>query len=179
MNALDPRHVAASVLTQEAFDAHFRLVAFTLRKMRVSEQDLEEMSQETFLRYFRHCLNIEPHAVKAWLVTTARNVALDAFNKAKRRKTDTSTDAATSAQSNVWNPDAAQEAARARAAETAMASLKEAARSQRFHILKDFYLGEKSVKEISAKRGIKVSSVTSALSRQRAQFVSNVRAKTF
>lgn len=176
MTALDPRHVAASALTQSAFDAHFRLVAFVLRSHRVSEQDIEEMSQETFLRYFRHCLNVEPHAVKAWLVTTARNVALDAYNKAKRRKTDTCAEAAEGAHTTLWNDDAALEAERARATDWALATLEASAPSSRYDVLKDFYLGNESVKAISAKRGLKVSSVTSALSRQRAHFVSAVRA---
>lgn len=178
MNTVNARHVAASALTQEVYEAHFRLVVFVLRKLHVAEQDIEEMTQETFLRFFNHCLDIEPHGRKSWLVTTARNVALDSYNKAKRRKTEVCSKITAEGTFNLWNGDAANEAERSAASEAAMATLAAVATPKRFHIMKDFYLERRSIKEIAEKRGLRVSSVTSSLSRQRAQFVTLMREST-
>ena len=166
--------LSAAALTQNAFENHFRLVTFVLRSLRVSEQDVEELAQETFLRYFRHCEGVNPECTKAWLAKTARHVALDAIAKSKRRKTDVCHDTVSASESNLWNARDAYETTRAQAAEQTMTRLSTFTENPRYGILGEFYLQGQSVKAISAKRGLRVSSVTSALTRQRAAFTKSV-----
>ena len=160
----------AATLTKLAFNEHFRLVAFVLRSMRVSEQDVEEMAQETFLRYFRHCVGVKPECAKSWLTKTARNVALDSIAKDKRRKTEACQDSVNGAHKGMWCEDDDSETNRAAVSDEAMAKLKDFTRNPRYGILGEYYLKGRSVKSISTERGLRVSSVTSALCRQRTAF---------
>lgn len=156
---------------EEIYRAHSPLVAFVLRKLRLSESDVEELLQETFLRYWKNREGVDPAKAKAWLVTTARNLAFDRFDSQKRRKTEVDSEGVGKAATPMWESEPLLDA---RIDEVRRAIEEHVARTGS-DVLALFYLEELPVKDIAARKGLAVSSVTSALSRQRKDF--NARLK--
>ncbi len=113
---------------------------------------------------------MKPTGVKSWLATTARNVALDAIGKDKRRKTDVCHESALSAAKGLWDTATECDAARQDLGQEALAKLDSFTENPRYQVLREFYIEGQSVKGIAVRTGLRVSSVTSALSRQRQAF---------
>lgn len=84
---------SADRATDEAFiralyEQHARpLLSYALRLTGGDRQRAEDVVQETFLRAWRHPEAIErtPEAVRPWLFTVARNIAVDAFRARRAR----------------------------------------------------------------------------------------------
>jgi RNA polymerase sigma factor (sigma-70 family) len=165
----------AQIYTQAAYANYFSLVVFVLRKMRLREEECEDIAQEVFVRYYKQVHNVNENSVKAWLVTTARNLALDKFRQAKTRRTDVCQDAIGNSARSLWKEE--DESERQASREKMLTLLEEQAKEPKNGILSDFYLEAKSTKTIAAERGLKVSSVTCALSRQRGRFLDAARAE--
>ena len=69
---------------RRVYEKYVGLVQYVLRRCGVDAASADDIVQEAFLRLFRRAAEIQqPVAVKAWLVTTARNIALD--ERRKRR----------------------------------------------------------------------------------------------
>jgi RNA polymerase sigma factor (sigma-70 family) len=148
------------VVFEHCFENYQRLVRYSISTFRLPQTEKDEILQETFLRYFNHMNQVPPEKTKAWLVVTAQNLAKDAHNKAKRRRTDICHETALKQECTLWN------------AETLCASSKEALSqldeaSKNLHVLRDFYMGGKAVKEIAKEKKMKTSSITAALTRER------------
>lgn len=156
---------------ESIYNATFPLVAFVLRKLRVPEADIEEMVQETFLRFHQNREKVEPGKEKAWLATTARNLAFDRFASDKRRKTTADSEAVARVETPLWE---AEPLADARIDEV-RAFIEDHVRKTGNDILALFYLEEVPVKVIAERKGMAVSSVTSSLSRQRKEFNGRLR----
>lgn len=68
------------------YDQHARpLLSYALRLTGGDRQRAEDVVQETFLRAWRHPIERTPEAIRPWLFTVARNIAVDAFRARKAR----------------------------------------------------------------------------------------------
>lgn len=150
------------------YEEKFPFVIFILRRLRVSENEIEELTHDTFLSYFRHANSIDPERTNAWLATTARNLAFDSFRKQKSRRTEVNgAEVARAPCERCEDEDVLEREDRAARVAGALESWSLKNRSA---LLFDFYLRGKSVRTLGEERGLRVSSITSALTRQRRQF---------
>jgi len=63
---------------------HVRLVMAMARARMIDAEQVEDLTQETFLRAWRHAAEfagMDPAARRAWLVRTVRNLATDAWRR--------------------------------------------------------------------------------------------------
>lgn len=150
------------------YEEKFPFIIFILRRLRVSENEIEELTQDTFLSYFKHAHSIDPEKTNAWLATTARNLAFDSFRKRKSRQTEANE--AEVARAPCKKSEDEDESEREDRAARVAEALETWSQKNRGALLFDFYLRGKSVRALSEERGLRVSSITSALTRQRRQF---------
>jgi RNA polymerase sigma-70 factor (ECF subfamily) len=77
------------------YDQHARpLLGYALRLTGGDRQRAEDVVQETLLRAWRHPETLErtPDAVRPWLFTVARNIAVDAYRARRARPTEAGPD---------------------------------------------------------------------------------------
>jgi RNA polymerase sigma factor (sigma-70 family) len=153
----------------EVYESTFRFVVFVLRRLHVQEQDIEEIAHDVYVTYIHHAGNIDPNKVNAWLAVTARNRAFDLFRKHAARKTTSDSAAVENAESGTWS--ATLDDCRTRENALAVSSALESwSRRRPGGVLDAFYLDGKSARRIASERGLKTSSITSALTRERKKF---------
>jgi len=160
---------SARARTADAYHQHVKLVAFILRSFRFPQSETEELTQEVFLSFYRNCLHINPETQKAWLCAAAKNLAIDVLRKQKRRTEVPLTSEACSRESLTRTQKRMNE--RKEVYERALAD----SAGQPLSIMRDYYVRDKPVARIAVERDLKVSSVTSALHRQRKVFSSLLR----
>ena len=159
----------ARARTAEAYHQHVKLVVFILRSFRFPQSETEELTQEVFLSFYRNCLHINPTTQKAWLCAAAKNLAIDSLRRHKRRTEVPMTPEACSRDMLTRTQKRMNE--RKEVYERAL----EGSAGQPLSILRDYYVRDKPVARIAIERDLKVSSVTSALHRQRKVFSSFVK----
>ncbi len=84
----DKKKTASPSSFEDVYAEYIGLVQFAMSKFRFSVQVQEDLIQEVFLRYLEHeptCGAMNP---KSFLVTIARNLAIDYYRKQKRRHMD-------------------------------------------------------------------------------------------
>ena len=75
---------------RKIYDAYFSIVAYTLKRCQIVDDNTMDIIQETFLKLHQHRENIDHgSAIKSWLITTARNIAIDELRKQKSHSTTT------------------------------------------------------------------------------------------
>ena len=91
------------------------LYAHALRLVNGDRQRAEDLVQETLLRAWRHPEALDPQrgSVRAWLFTTARNLAIDAWRRRSVRVGEVITDELPEAPEAVDETDRAVEIGRA------------------------------------------------------------------
>lgn len=128
-----------------------------------------DLSQETFLRVFRHAGGYRTHSrFTTWLYHIARNVARDELRTRKRRPqlcTGGET-AALDAAPAVKRPDVAEAVERREAVLAALSGLSD--RDRNLIVLRD--LESRSYEEIGERLGLPLGTVKSGLSRARQRF---------
>jgi RNA polymerase sigma-70 factor (ECF subfamily) len=157
---------------RRVYEKYVGLVQYVLRRCGVDAASADDIVQEAFLRLFRRAAEIQqPAAIKAWLVTTARNIALD--ERRKRRHL-----VATDRDDVAEEADASVESAR-RELEISLvgALVQDIVRETGDSTLSDFYVLGRSAKEIAAEKGEAISTVTTRLSRVRQRFQERLRAR--
>ncbi|MDG4763363.1 sigma-70 family RNA polymerase sigma factor [Solwaraspora sp. WMMD406] len=140
-------------LHEEHGDALF---AHALRLAGGDRQRAEDLVQETLLRAWRHPESLDPErgSVRAWLFTTARNLAIDAWRRRSVRVGEVVTDELPEP------PPAVDEADRAVEAWTVAEALGRLSPSHREVLIECFYRG-RSVSEAAARLGIPPGTVKS------------------
>jgi len=84
----------------EIFARHSAMILSFLARLVAGRVDPEDLLQETFLRVLTHAKDFRPGtAIKPWLFTIARNVALNAMKKTKLRS-----DLEVQTDLSDWNP---------------------------------------------------------------------------
>ncbi|ASW57363.1 RNA polymerase subunit sigma [Plantactinospora sp. KBS50] len=151
MSDLDAQLLRA--LHDEHADALF---AHALRLVGGDRQRAEDLVQETLLRAWRHPEALDPGrgSVRAWLFTTARNLAIDAWRRRSSRVGEVVTD-------NLPEPpQGPDEADRAVEAWTVAEALGRLSPTHREVLVECFYLG-RSVAEAAARLGVPPGTVKS------------------
>lgn len=156
---------------KKLYDAYVGLVYFVVRKFNLPQQEMEDIVQDVFFKFFQSNVQAEPEKVKAILVTIARHRALDVLRKKKRQKTDLAGETLDEEASQLWKSDPR----RILEAEAVAEFLEEIQHEPGADVLIQFYRDGLSVREIAAKRQEPVSSVTSRLSRARVRFKEHLR----
>jgi RNA polymerase sigma-70 factor (ECF subfamily) len=132
------------------------LFAHAVRLTGGDRQRAEDLVQETLLRAWRHpeVLTPERSAVRSWLFTTARNLAIDAWRRRSTRVGQVVTDTLPEP------PPSQDEADRAVEAWTVAEALARLSASHREVLVECFYQG-RSVAEAAARLGVPSGTVKS------------------
>lgn len=140
-------------LHEEHGDALF---AQALRLAGGDRQRAEDLVQETMLRAWRHPESLDPRrgSVRAWLFTTVRNLAIDAWRRRNARVGEVITDELPEP------PPAMDEADRAVEAWTVAEALARLSAPHREVLVECFYRG-RSVSEAAARLGVPAGTVKS------------------
>ena len=76
------------VIFQRVFDQYYSLIKYVVRQCGVSDEDANDVTQEIFLRFHTHLSKIDqPRSIKSWLITSARNLAIDHIRKSSKLTT--------------------------------------------------------------------------------------------
>jgi RNA polymerase sigma-70 factor (ECF subfamily) len=139
-------------MQQEHGDALF---AHALRLTGGDRQRAEDLVQETLLRAWRHPESLDPArgSVRAWLFTTARNLAIDAWRRRSARVGEVVTDV-------LPEPPAIDETDRAVEAWTVAEALARLSAPHREVLVECFYQG-RSVAEAAGRLGVPPGTVKS------------------
>src|SRR5215510_14044038 len=131
------------------------LFAHALRLVSGDRQRAEDLVQETLLRAWRHPEALDPDrgSVRAWLFTTARHLAIDAWRRRSVRINEVVTDA-------LPEPAAEDETDRAVEAWTVAEALARLTPAHREVLLECFYRG-RSVAEAAVRLGVPPGTVKS------------------
>ena len=140
-------------LHQEHGDAIF---AHALRLTNGDRQRAEDLVQETLLRAWQHPNALDPTrgSVRAWLFTTARNLAIDAWRRRSARVGEVSTDVLPEV------PEMSDEADRAVESWLVAEALSRLSRPHREVLIECFYQG-RSVAEAAAQLGVPPGTIKS------------------
>ena len=140
-------------LHQEHGDALF---AHALRLTNGDRQRAEDLVQETLLRAWQHPNALDPTrgSVRAWLFTTARNLAIDAWRRRSARVGEVSTDVLPEV------PEMTDEADRAVESWLVAEALSRLSRPHREVLVECFYQG-RSVAEAAEQLGVPPGTVKS------------------
>src|SRR5690606_5458930 len=132
------------------------LHAYALRLCHGDRQRAEDLVQETMLRAWRRPESMDPSrgSVRAWLFTTARNLAIDAWRRRNARVTEVVTDQRREPVGGVKETEGAVEAW------TVAEALKQLSPAHRQVLVECFYHG-RSVAEAAARLGIPAGTVKS------------------
>ncbi len=132
------------------------LLGYVTRLTQGDRARAEDVVQETLLRAWRHPEVLDPErgAVRSWLFTTARNLAIDAWRRRSVRVGEVVTDMLPEP------PPGADEADRAVEAWTVAEALARLSRSHREVLVECFYRG-RSVAEAAARLGVPPGTVKS------------------
>jgi RNA polymerase sigma-70 factor, ECF subfamily len=132
------------------------LFAHALRLTSGDRQRAEDLVQETLLRAWRHPEVLDPErgAVRSWLFTTARNLAIDAWRRSTTRPGEVVTDVLPEP------PRTEDETDRAVEAWTVAEALSRLSASHREVLVECFYEG-RSVAEAAARLGVPRGTVKS------------------
>ena len=131
------------------------LFAHALRLTGGDRQRAEDLVQETLLRAWRHPESLDPQrgSVRAWLFTTARNLAIDAWRRRSARVGEVITD-------TLPEPPAVDETDRAVEAWTVAEALAKISLPHREVLVECFYQG-RSVAEAANRLGVPAGTVKS------------------
>lgn len=131
------------------------LYAHAVRLCGGDRQRAEDLVQETLLRAWRHPDALDPDrgSVRAWLFTTARHLAIDAWRRRSVRVSEVVTDA-------LPEPPAEDETDRAVEAWTVAEALARLTPAHREVLLECFYRG-RSVAEAATRLGVPAGTVKS------------------
>lgn len=157
------------------YQQYVGLVHFVAIKAGLAKDEAEDVAQETFTRLFQRAGEIrEASKVQAWLTVTAKNLAIDRLRVQKRVKPTGEDDALDQAPSRLWEPRGGGEG---RELELMLVGelLERLAKTPGGETLRQFYADGMSAKEIAAKNGEAISTVTTRLSRLRTKFRDELR----
>jgi len=67
------------------YDLTYKQVFFTLRKYIKDDMMIEDLMQETYIKFLKHIFDVDPNRnIKSYLTTIARNLAIDHLRKSSK-----------------------------------------------------------------------------------------------
>ncbi len=153
---------------EHIYRENFDLVFYIVKQFGLRDEETEEIVQEAFVRVFENRHRLEPDKIRAFLVTTARNLTIDGLRKKKRQKVVYIEDQESSVNTNedIWKNDP-RRILEAQAVSEFLAEIKDKPGSD---VLIMYYQEGLTTKEIADRLNEGVNTVTSRLSRARNKF---------
>jgi DNA-directed RNA polymerase specialized sigma24 family protein len=65
------------IVFKEIYDKFYKLVAFCIARYVKSKQDVEDLSDDVFVNFYKHINSIEISNIKYYLTTSAKNTSLN------------------------------------------------------------------------------------------------------
>lgn len=163
---------------QTAFKRYYQtyvgLVHYVATRAGLGKDEAEDVAQETFVRLFQKASEIrDPAKVQAWLTVTAKNLAIDRLRAGKKLRYEES-ETLERESGRLWEERAGGEGLEL---ELVLVGelLEKLAKTPGGETLRQFYAEGMSAKEIAAKNGEAISTVTTRLSRLRTKFRDELR----
>lgn len=153
------------LIFKRVFDQYFNLIKYVVAQCGIRNEETIDIVQETFFRFHRNIDSIHSQdSIKAWLITSARNLAIDHLRKTHRITQLDNVQALEAEDSILENLS--------RELEVALVGelLDKIAIETGDQTLVEFYRLGLSAKQISEKNDEPISSVTNRLSRLRKKF---------
>jgi RNA polymerase sigma factor (sigma-70 family) len=157
---------AARPSFESVYAEYIGLVQFALSKFRFSVQVQEDLIQEVFLRYLEKESSIDAANPKSFLVTVARNLAIDHYRRQKRRNMDRHVPMEELMHELPAMDDEGHQQ-KLQAVQNFMDSIQDDPQAS---TLVQYYGEDLSIKEIAARSQESVATVSSRLSRQRKRY---------
>ena len=151
---------------EHVYHENFDLVRYYLRKLRVSEDQIDDITHECFMRLIKHMDSVDLERVTPYLFTMARNIVNDRFRQQKRRKTTNFGEEPAGEQEALWLSD------QVRTLECALVSeaLEEFCQNPEHECFALFYRDGLSMQEICDKLQMPSGTLSSRLYRLRKKF---------
>ncbi len=154
---------------RECYDRYFGLILYVARRTGVDSMEAEDIVQETFLKLMRHANSVrDAGAIKSWLITSARNSALDILRRKQSHQVKAE---------HIRHDPANQTAelipdSYVRELEVTLIGdlIRDIADKTGDDILVQFYIDGLSAQEIAAHHAVPISTITNRLSRARKRF---------
>ena len=152
------------------YDQYFGLVHYMVKRCGLSDDESLDIVQESFFKLYKNAASIQnPQGIKSWLISTARNMAVDHIRK---RKTENNYMEA--AELTPGDPQEqgmlSHSLLRALEVELLGELLSEFEQQTKDDTLTLFYKQGLSAKTIAEAKGEAISTVTSRISRARQKF---------
>lgn len=155
---------------RKLYDEHVGFVQFVAMRTGVRGSDVDDVVQETFLRLHVHGASLkDPAKVRAWLATTARRVVIDQARKRRERLVDGE---APDVPAPRDDEEAGHEQDLALVRDMVDEVAADKAGGETFRL---FYVDGLTAREIAARNGEAVSTVTTRLTRLRDAFKDKFR----
>lgn len=150
------------------YDRYYGLILYVARRCGMDGMEAEDILQDTFLKLLQKAGTLrDATAIKSWLISTARNQAMDIL---RRRQTTRSKNEALAASTPV--DDGLAPASYVRELEVALVGnlIRQLAAASGDDVLVLFYIEGRSAQQIADLWNAPVSTVTNRLSRARRRF---------
>lgn len=158
------------LIFKRVFDQYYQLVKYVVCQCGIPREECNDIVQEIFLRFYQNTQKMNHQSsIKSWLVTSARNLAIDYYRKSRKTTSLENEDAIESEDNMVMNIRRELELSLIGdlidrlAVETGDSTLVE------------FYRQGLSAREISEKNNEPISTVTNRLSRLRKKFSEHLK----
>jgi RNA polymerase sigma factor (sigma-70 family) len=147
------------------YTIYYAMVERVVLNFGISQQDAAEICQDVFLRYHDFHLQICTDKTKFWLLRVAKNCSVDFKRKNKKMTNQISADFE-SVQNVGWKIQALETENQEATAQKSE-FLKSILSKPNFSLLRSFYIEKKNSRRIAEELGLKQSTITKSLSRQR------------
>jgi RNA polymerase sigma-70 factor (ECF subfamily) len=152
------------------YDQYFGLVHYLVKRCGLNDDDALDIVQESFFKLYKNIDSIQtPQGIKSWLITTARNMAIDHLRK--RNTENAYLESAQNAPEELVEQDGLSPSLlRALEVELLSKLLREFEQQTKDDTLTLFYQQGLSAKTIAQTKGEPISTVTNRISRARQKF---------
>jgi RNA polymerase sigma-70 factor (ECF subfamily) len=152
------------------YDQYFGLVHYLVKRCGLNDDDALDIVQESFFKLYKNIDSIQtPQGIKSWLITTARNMAIDHLRK--RNTENAYLESAQNAPEELVEQDGLSPSLlRALEVELLSKLLREFEQQTKDDTLTLFYQQGLSAKAIAQTKGEPISTVTNRISRARQKF---------
>lgn len=159
---------------RRVYEAYVGLLRYVAGRLGLGGEEVDEIVQETFLRLYERAGEVQDASkLKAWLVAATRNQAIDRLRSRRRQATPAASGDLSDASAQLWVPHV--DVTRELEIDLVRDLLGRIAGAPGGETFRLFYVEGLSAKEIAARNGEAISTVTTRLSRLRDKFGEELR----